>query len=219
MNVDPALHRAALERFRTRRALTIRGWAGRAGVDESSLRQFLYGKPNRAPSPSMTYLSLARLAAAEGVTVAEMMGETLPRDAAMGTIAIPWLAMQAELDGRGIVGIDTGRAPYRLPRFACEEALLGEPARGHFFEQTTDALAPEIRKGDAVLIDIARVVPERDPGFYCVWNGVVPQLGLLTPLPDRQLRFMAETNTATMRDYDRDHLQIVGRAVWRSGAL
>ena len=58
-----------------RRGLRVQPWAKRAGLAESTLRNFLHGD-----SSSMTQRSLEKLAAAEQVTVADMLAESAGSD-------------------------------------------------------------------------------------------------------------------------------------------
>ena len=75
---DVAQRRAALQLFFERslkpRGWTINAWAIKAGVSESTVREFLAGK---AKKRGMTDVVLRKLANAAGVSVAHLLGEDL----------------------------------------------------------------------------------------------------------------------------------------------
>lgn len=64
------IHRKALEKFMEDRGLNVFSWSKKAGLTESTLRNFLNG------GGSITSKTLYALAAAENTTISEILGET-----------------------------------------------------------------------------------------------------------------------------------------------
>lgn len=77
---DAGEKRAAIKRFMEQYGLKVAPWCKRAGIQPSTLYDFLSGKNN-----DLTYGTLQKLARAVGVTVAVIMGEVGLKDSSDGS--------------------------------------------------------------------------------------------------------------------------------------
>jgi hypothetical protein len=144
--------RRALRAFIARRKLTLNGWATKAGISEGTLRAFL---DTDNPTHSLTMRTLAKLAQAEGVTVAELIGEDVPAKelplwgyVGAGEVVHPF-------DGDDPPPLETVDTPPGLKNGA---ALI---VRG-------DSMLPRLQEGDVVFFEMRETPPERLLNEECV---------------------------------------------------
>lgn len=119
---DSEAIRAAIRRFIEARHLQVTSWARRAKLSEGTLRNFLAGT-----SATMTMASLEKLAAAEMVTVGEMLGEKGSAGA-----AAPIGQSTAVVAAPSQTPSGAAYGPADLP--VISNARGGLSGSGHFFE-------------------------------------------------------------------------------------
>lgn len=143
--------REALLRFMDQRGLKVSPWAERAGITEGTLRSFLAGGTR-----SMRHANLRKLAAAENVSVEQMLGRVIaPTVATVPVIdyvqAGNWReVVDAYQPGHGFDEIGVDR---RIGQSAFALQIVG------------DSMEPDFREGDRIIVDPA-VRPR--PGDFVV---------------------------------------------------
>lgn len=203
--------RAALRAFMKERGLNTHSWTKKAKLPESALRGFLAGR-----TQSMNASSLEKLARAEATSIAEMFGEAIPTRERTSMIKVLSYAVEG---GKLAIEYESGGAPVAWKRSWVETYLDGKAENGRIIEVPGDALAEEIRTGDVVCIHLGRTDPARDPGIYCVWDGAAVHLRRVQILPGKMIRMLSDNPRYAQSDVKADAVQIVGRAVWRAGAI
>ena len=198
----------------TSRGFAVTSWSRDAGIPESTLRSFLSGK-----SSSLRHDTLEKLAAAAGAAIAEVIGESDPISTSL--VAIQPLAVRAELDGHAVIEKAEPGEPLYWRGTWVERYLSGNAENGRYLCIEGESLIDGIAPGDVVCIDLSRLNPSRDPGVFCVFDGrdvFVRRLQALTG-SSGALRMLSDNELYPSYEIDARKVKIVGRVVWRSGAI
>lgn len=196
------------------RRLAVTGWSRDAKVPESTLRSFLNGKSS-APRQD----TLEKLAAAVGVSVSEMIGETrgqLPK-----FVAIKALSVRAELSGRFELNDTPSSQDLHWRGEWVEHYLGGNAENGRYLTIEGETLVEGLHQNDVVCVDLSRLNPGRDPGIYCVFDGRDILIRRLQALSGRgeTLRMLSDNSLYPSYEVDAREVQVIGRVVWRAGAV
>jgi hypothetical protein len=186
------------------------GWAVKAGLGRGTLHSFL--SPGKRQSPSLKMSSLHALAVSAGVTIFDIIGTGPKRPS--GMVQVPFLSIATELGGRVVTGIDKTQRPMLMPRAWLERYAFGE--QGRVFLWKMKMPYDEGHVGDLVAIDLRASNPRRQPGNYAMVTDGTLMVRRVHPLPGDMLRMVAE---GAPFDATASQVNIIGRAVWRSGGI
>lgn len=221
----PVERREAILQFMRRRGLQQTDWCRRAGVPESTLRSFL--DPNRKkPVQSMRQATLEKLAAAEGVTISEMLNEeaSSPRRAPRDRVAIQQIEIRASAGGGFIVAEETEIVPLYFPRQMIDTLPESNPEHLRAIRVTGQSMLPTLDDGDIAIVALQSDIVQFEPGaIYALWDGnglVVKRLEYMIGEDRPKLRVLSD-NGRLFQPYevDAEQIRIVGRVVWRGGAV
>jgi phage repressor protein C with HTH and peptisase S24 domain len=213
-------HRAAIERFRAARKLTIAGWARRAGIPDSTLRNYLAGG-----SASLLLDNLSRLARAESVTVSELLGEKLreqrgPRE----VMAIKSLEVRAAMGGGCDVVEEPEGPPFYFRRDWVEKMLAGKPGQLRVMtELQGDSMLPTITEHDVALVLVGNDQHVFQSGkVHAIWDGQGLVVKRLLMIPGRPPKMRIQSDNAALYqpiDVSLDDVRVIGRVIWRGGII
>jgi phage repressor protein C with HTH and peptisase S24 domain len=213
---SPQQTRLALRRFMATNKLKVLPWTAAAGVPEGSVRNFL-----KERSKSLAYATLEKLAAAQAVTVAEMLGEKISEPkVARDVVAIRRLNVRASLGGGFEIAHEAETQPIFFRRSWVEDILQGEPSQLRAIDMAGDSMLPTIRDGDIGLAQLQ--APFESGKCYALWDGrglVVKRLEGSLIDPDK-LRVVSD-NAQLHAPYEvhADEVHIIAKIVWRGGKI
>lgn len=214
---SPDSRRTAIRRFMSDRRLKVQPWSVKAGVEEGTLRGFLAGRTR-----SMRYDTLEKLAAAENVSVAEMIGEK-PRVPTPGRDlgVVKGLAVQASMGGGVDVLEEVETEPFYFRKEYLDRVTGKRPAMLRVIELTGDSNEPELHNGDVAMVHLGRKDIVGDPGFFVAWdgNGLIVKRFQLLPGERPMVRVLSANPVYPPYDVPADTLQIIGRVVWTAREL
>jgi hypothetical protein len=200
--------RAALRAFMAKKNITsLRAWSLAAGKSNHFVQEYLNGK-----AKNISFGALCDLAAAQHSTIFDIIGTGAKRPS--GMVQVPFLAFTTELGGRIVTGVDKTRRPVLMPRTWLERHAFGET--GRVFLWKMKIAYDEGHAGDLVAIDLGSNNPRRQPGNYAIANDGTLMVRRIHPLPGNTLRMVAE---GAPYDVGADSINVIGRAVWRSGDI
>ena len=212
--------RIAIRAFMERKKLKVLPWTTAAKVRESTLRDFLKGRNN-----TLTLDTLDKLAAAAEATIAEVLGEKVP--AARPTkdmVAIKSLEVRAGMGGGFDVLEEPEGAPFFFRREWIEKILNGEAGQLRVITDLDgDSMLPTIAEGDIALVQLPSENTKFQSGaIYVLWGGqglIVKRLELMVGDQPR-LRVISDNKAIhSPYDVDADEVRIIGRVIWRGGAV
>lgn len=211
-------YRDALRAFMARRKLNIHGWTKSAGIADSNLRNFMVGDAD-----TITLNVLQPLADAAGASISEIIGEIprLPQVRKRGDqLPIKRLQAHIEMDGRLVIEREPTEPSLYWPKAWVDEYLDGRADFGRIHVIERPSTLNEMRIGDVLCVHLMRIDPFRDPGPYVFHDGTTLGVRLLQAAPAKKLiRMLSDSAGYEPVDVANDDIRIVGRIVWRAGAM
>jgi hypothetical protein len=218
-------YRAALHAFMARRHLNIHSWTKAAGIPDSNLRKFLEwdDREKSFKANSLSTDVLQPLADAAGASIGEILGEIpkIPQVRKRGDqLPIKRLQARFELDGSLVIEREPTEPSLYWPRAWVDEYLGGRADDGRIHVINRPSTLNELRIGDVLCVNLKRTDSFRDPGPYVFHDGIGLGVRLLQELPAKKLiRVMSDSAGYEPVDVANDDIRIIGRVVWRAGAL
>ena len=200
--------------------LSPRAASLKAGLGPDLIRDLLRRPENRLLSDS-----LHRVAKVLGTTSSWLLGEEVMLDAQMrprkgALLAIEKLAVRAELGGRARIDRDNAAPKLYWPAEWVERFLDGKVRNARYYVLEGESYVAELNEGDVVCIDLMRIDPARDPGIYCLYDGNALAIRRLQMLPrGRGVRVLSDNDRYPPYEIEGGAAQILGRVVWRGGAI
>ncbi len=170
--------------------------------------------------------SVHQIAQVLGTNSAYLMGETdqISLDAPAGArkpAGIRKLAIEPAFGGEGGRVISDPEAPALvMPQEDVDALLDGRAENGRYLVIEGDSYVDVLKSGDRVVVNLTLVNPMANAGIYCLYHGgalAVRRLQM-TPEGDR-IRVLSDNARYAGYDVEGGRAQIVGRVVWRAGAL
>lgn len=199
------------------KGLRAKPWAIKAGLAAATVRNFLSGEVE-----SLSQRSLEKLAAAAETTVAEIIGERTPQPrAGREIVTVQGLRVQAALGGGVEISDESEGQPFYFRKSFIDRIARGGPARLRVIELTGDSMLPTLLGGDVALIDLASTDPASAPGLYCVWTGTGRVVKRVSVVPGERpkLRLQSDNPAYQPDEVDLDEVRVIGRVIWRGGAV
>ncbi|WP_184409841.1 S24 family peptidase [Rhodothalassium salexigens] len=219
MTLEAERLRAALERYMKAYGLNKSAWARAAGIRESTLRNFLKGD-----SQSLTYTTLAKLAAAAEDSIGNLIGEAnagpppsppTPDMVPAEYVSIPKLESYLGA-GNGGPTTDTISATTLFPRALIEDELRAKPSDIVAMQILGDSMSPMLEHGDQVLIDM-RMKDPAQPGAFAIRMGDSFMARIIEPIygSDPPAILLRPRNAFYQDAQDLfENVAILGRIVW-----
>jgi phage repressor protein C with HTH and peptisase S24 domain len=213
--------REALRRFMRDRGLKAKPWAKDAGVSDGVIRNFLNGLSDSIATPT-----LEKLAIASDATVAEIIGEKMPVPrVGKDVVAIKSLQVRASMGGGFEVVEEPEGPPYFFRRAWIEKVLDGEYGMLRVIPDLMgDSMLPTIAEHDMGLVMLPGPAMNFQSGkVYAIWDGqglIVKRIESIVGADRPRLRIISD-NASVYPAYevDADSIRIIGRMIWRGGAI